>query len=163
MRKIFFIVTLSVIVSISLLAQPVEEISPQKAYQMVKDPSTYLIDGRSIAEYVFVGHPEMAYNVPLLFWSEKEHKLIPNDAFIQDIKKRFTQEDILIFICRSGKRSLKAANLAFKAGFRHVFSIKEGFEGNKDEKGYRIVDGWKNRRLPYTYQLKKELIYKPQK
>ncbi len=56
-----------------------------------------------------------------------------------------------------------AANLAYKAGFLHVFSIKEGFEGKSDEKGYRTVDGWKNRNLPYTYQLKKELIYHPQK
>jgi protein-arginine deiminase len=130
---------------------------------MLEQPSTYLVDVRTIAEYVFVGHPEMAFNIPLLFWSEMEQKMTTNKNFIQDIKSRFEEKDVLIFICRSGGRSLGAATLASRAGFLNVSSIKEGFEGEKDEKGYRTVDGWKNRNLPYTYQLKKELVYRPQK
>lgn len=55
---------------------------------------------------------------------------------------------------------MKAAKLAYEEGFTRVFSIKEGFEGKKDEKGYRTLNGWKNSGLPYTYQLKTELVYK---
>ncbi len=163
MKKIVLIITLSIAVTISLLSQTIKEISPEEGYQMLKQPSTYLVDVRSIAEYVFVGHPEMASNTPLLFWSEMEQKLTTNKNFIQDIRSQFEEKDVLIFICRSGGRSLGAANLAYKAGFHHVFNIKEGFEGENDEKGYRTVDGWKNRNLPYTYKLKKELVYHPQK
>lgn len=50
----------------------ITELSPQEAYEMAKNPTSYLIDVRSIAEYVFVGHPEMAYNIPSSFWSEEE-------------------------------------------------------------------------------------------
>ncbi|MCP2519054.1 rhodanese-like domain-containing protein [Candidatus Aminicenantes bacterium AC-335-A11] len=159
MRKsnLFFIILLSIF-SFSI-AQDIEEILPDEAYKMLKNPRTYLVDVRSIAEYVFIGHPEKAYNIPLMFWSEEKQKLIPNKNFIQDLKARFTKTDTLIFICRSGKRSLKAASIARKAGFLNVFSIKEGFEGEKDEQGHRTINGWKNRNLPYTYSLKKEFIY----
>ena len=85
MKKIVLILTLSIAVTISLLSQTIKEISPEEGYQMLKQPSTYLVDVRSIAEYVFVGHPEMASNTPLLFWSEMEQKLTPNKNFIQDI------------------------------------------------------------------------------
>ncbi|MCP2604881.1 rhodanese-like domain-containing protein [Candidatus Aminicenantes bacterium AH-873-B07] len=159
MRKISLTVIISLIFFSFIKAQDIEEILPHQAYQMLKNPKTHLIDVRSIAEYVFIGHPEMAYNIPLMFWSEKEQKLILNEKFIQDLESRFAKNDVLIFICRSGKRSLKAAKIAKQAGFLKVFSIKEGFEGEKDKKGYRTINGWKNRNLPYTYQLKKEFIY----
>ena len=108
---------------------------------MLEQPATYPVDVRTIAEYVFVGHPEMASNTPLLFWSEMEQKFTPNENFMQDINSQFEENDVLIFICRSGERGLGAAKLAYKAGFLYVFSIKEGFEGEKDKKGYRTVDG----------------------
>ncbi len=50
-------------------SQEITELSPQEAYEMSQNPSSYLIDVRSIAEYVFVGHPEMAYNIPSSFSS----------------------------------------------------------------------------------------------
>jgi rhodanese-related sulfurtransferase len=160
MKKIVFILASLILFSCFTFAQTIEEISSQKAFQMLKNPSTYLIDVRSIAEYVFIGHPEMAYNIPLMFWSEKQQKLISNENFLTKIKLSFKKADILIFICRSGGRSLKTATMAKQSGFPKVFSIKEGFEGKKDEKGYRSINGWKNNELPYTYQVKKELSYR---
>ena len=154
------ILAISIISPFLILAQNAGEISPEKAYQMLKDPSIYLVDVRSIAEYVFVGHPERAYNVPITFWNEEEQILNLNDNFIHDIRSRFKENDTLIFICRSGVRSLRAAEMAKHAGFIKIYSINEGFEGEEDERGYRTVNGWKNRGLPYTYDLKIELIYK---
>ena len=145
-----------------VIPQDVEEISPQKAFEMLRNPSTYLIDVRSIAEYVFIEHPEMAANIPLMFWSEKKQKLIENTNFLQNVEPLFKKEDTLIFICRSGGRSLKAAKLAKNSGFCNVLSIEEGFEGKKDKKGLRTINGWKNRQLPYTYELNESLIYQPQ-
>lgn len=159
MKKIASLFFFLILLSCSILSQ-IKEISPQKAYQKLKNSSTYLIDVRSVAEYVFVGHPEVAFNIPIKFWGEKEQKLIPNENFLQSVKSRFKNDDVLIFICRSGGRSLEAAKLANQEGFKKVFSIKTGFEGEKDEQGLRTLNGWKNRELPYTYKVKEELKYR---
>jgi rhodanese-related sulfurtransferase len=159
MRKVSLALIVLLIFPIHILAQGVEEILPEKAYEMLKNPKTFLVDVRSIAEYVFIGHPKMAYNIPLMFWSEEEQELVPNDHFIQDLKSRFKEEEVLIFMCRSGGRSSRAAKRATQEGFINVYNLKEGFEGEKDSQGYRTINGWKNRGLPYTYDLKNELIY----
>ena len=119
----------------------------------------HLVDVRSIAEYVFIGHPEMAHNIPLSFWDEKIQDFVSNETFVQDLKSRFKTDDRLIFICRSGGRSLRAARMAQKAGFERIFNITLGFEGEKNTEGYRVVNGWKNS-LPYTYDLDGRRIYR---
>lgn len=151
---------LLVVFNVCISSEEVPEITPQQAFQMVQKENTYLIDVRSIAEYVFMGHPEMAYNVPLLFWSEMDQAFVPNQNFTEDIKKRFNPEDKLIFICRSGGRSMRAASLMNDAGYISVINVNEGFEGRIDKNGYRALGGWKNRSLPYVYEQKEELRYK---
>ncbi len=141
-------------------SQEITELSPQEAYELAKEPSSYLIDVRSIAEYVFVGHPEMAYNIPSSFWNEEEQGFLTNDTFIENLTALFKKSDILIFLCRSGGRSLRAANRVAQAGYRKVYNLTQGFEGAKDENGYRTTGGWKNSGVPYTYNLDKELVYK---
>jgi len=158
MKKIAFlwmgVLTLVCCVS----SQGIKDISSIEALELLKEPNTYLIDVRSIAEYVFVGHPAMAHNIPLSFWDEKKQDFVTNEAFIEDVKSRFKMDDRLIFICRSGGRSLRAARMVQQAGFGLVFNIQLGFEGDKDERGYRIVNGWKNS-LDYTYELDEKLLY----
>lgn len=161
MKKHSFVLGLLLIVfTACIFSEEVQEITPQQAFQMVKKENTYLIDVRSIAEYVFIGHPEMAYNVPLSFWNEMDQAFVPNQNFVEDIKKRFNPEDKLIFICRSGGRSMRAAQLMNDAGYTSVINVNEGFEGRIDENGYRTLGGWKNRNLPYVYDQKEELRYK---
>lgn len=159
MKKIAFlwmgVLTLVCCVS----SQEIKDISPDEALALLKEADTYLVDVRSVAEYVFVGHPAMAHNIPLSFWDEKKQDFVTNETFIEDVKSRFKMEDRLIFICRSGGRSLRAARMAQNAGFMKVFNIALGFEGEKNAEGYRIVDGWKNS-LPYTYELNDKLIYR---
>ncbi len=143
-----------------LLCQNVKEISPSEAFDLAKKADTYLIDVRTVAEYVYVGHPENAYNIPLLFWDEKQQIQKPNKDFLRDLASKFRKKDTLMFICRSGSRSLASARKAVSAGFRKVFNVKEGFEGKKDEKGYRTIGGWKNTGLPYTYELRAKFGYR---
>ena len=45
-----------------------------------------------------------------------------------------------------------------QAGFLNSYSVNEGFEGEKDEQGYRTLGGWKNK-LPYTYDTNTKLEY----
>ncbi len=143
------------------LGQDIENVTPQKALDLIREPGTFLVDVRSVAEYVLVGHPVRAHNIPLTFWSETEQKLVPNDNFVQDLRTRFKAQDILVFICRSGGRSIRAAQAAREAGYARVINVKEGFEGKKDDKGYFSIGGWKPAGLPYTYEVDPELAYKP--
>jgi rhodanese-related sulfurtransferase len=159
MRKLILIMIGAVILAGFHFPQEVKEVSPSEAYDLVKKADTYLIDVRTIAEYVFVGHPENAYNLPLQFWNERAQSQVRNRNFLRDIASRFTKEDTLIFICRSGNRSPVAAQMAMNAGYQNVFNVPEGFESRKDEDGYRTVEGWKNRGLPYTYKLEQKYIY----
>ncbi len=142
-------------------AHEIENIDSRQAFEQAQQPLTYLIDVRSMAEYSFVGHPLRAYNIPLSFWDEKAQKLVANERFIQDLKNHFQPSDRLVFLCRSGGRSLRAARAAMAAGFTHVATVSDGFEGEADENGYRTRSGWKNSGLPYTYELDHALTYRP--
>jgi len=148
------------LVSLFCAAQDIPALSSREAFQTLDKSDTYLIDVRTISEYVYVGHPVMAYSVPIGFWDEEGIREIPNANFEEDLKARFKVGDRLIFICRSGRRSLVAAGRAVEAGFKDSFNVKEGFEGGKDSRGLRTVDGWKNEGLPYTYTIDQRLMYK---
>jgi rhodanese-related sulfurtransferase len=160
MRTFIYSMIFFAFLSGPLLCQGVKEISPPEAFELVNDDDTYLIDVRTIAEYVFVGHPADAHSLPLLFWDEGGQTQVPNKDFLRDLTSRFKKEDTLVFICRSANRSLEAARMALGAGFQKVFNVEEGFEGKKDEKGYRTIGGWKNRGLPYTYELNEKFTYR---
>jgi rhodanese-related sulfurtransferase len=163
MKKFAYgLIALAALAALSF-GQDIENIDPSKALELIKNPSTYLVDVRSVAEYVFVGHAVRAYNIPLSFWSETEQKLVANDHFVNDLRSRFKADDVLIFVCRSGGRSLRAAQAAQEAGYKKVINVKEGFEGKKDEKGLFSIGGWKSAGLPYTYDIDPDLVYKPAK
>lgn len=152
------------------------DLTPVEAFKMVeKDPEhTFLVDCRTRAEYQYVGHPENAYNIPLRFLSatpgKKGYIEIDNHDFAKALLARFNPKtDTLIILCRSGNRSCTACNEAIKAGFSEekVFNMMGGFEGgkNKNKKssfyGQRWAGGWKLEGLPWTYKMKKELMYQP--
>ena len=56
----------------------------------------------------------------------------------------------IYFICRSGGRSLAAAQAARAAGYKHVYNVKDGFEGPPDARAHRgAIAGWKADGLPW--------------
>ena len=139
-----------------------------EAYDMWKaNPDKIkIIDVRIPEEYSFVGHPPMAYNIPSKLWTgkwneeKKDYVLEDNPDFTTQVKKQFTQNDTIMIMCRSGHRSAAAVNLLTKAGFTNVYTIVDGFEGEKVN-GKRMTDGWKNSSAPWTYDLDTKLIYMP--
>jgi len=159
MRKFILTASLLFLLKSAGGSQSVESLMPGRAYEMTKSEATYLVDVRSIAEYVLIGHPTMAHNIPITFWSEQERGFTANPNFIKDLQARFKPDDTLIFLCRSGGRSRKAAESARLAGFKRTFNISEGFEGELDSDGYRTIGGWKNSGLPYTYKIDPSLAY----
>jgi rhodanese-related sulfurtransferase len=75
----------------------------------------------------------------------------PNAAFNDQLKEAgFTPDQHIYFICRSGQRSLAAAQAAQAAGFPHAYNVAEGFEGGVDAQGHRgVAAGWKAKGLPW--------------
>ena len=58
----------------------------------------------------------------------------------------------MLLLCRSGKRSVLAAEAAAAAGFTHVFNVLEGFEGEIDAHLHRGgSDGWRFHGLPWRH------------
>ena len=153
--------------------------TPQQALDTMKSQpdNTLFIDVRTREEVNFLGMPTVAdANIPYMKlnewfnWNEKKKnfKMEVNSEFIDDITNRLTnknlsKEDKIIFICRSGSRSAKATDLLAKLGYTNVYSVTEGFEGDKskngDLKGQRVVNGWKNHNLPWSYKLEKNKMY----
>ena len=136
-------------------------IDSKKSYKLVMDnlSTTFIIDVRTMAEYEFVGHPDLPNDVPNI-----PYKFYPtwevNKNFVKKVEGRYKKEDTIITLCRSGKRAKAAAKLLKDSGFQKVFYMTDSFEGPKDKKGHRTVGGWKVNNLPYTYKLKDHLVYR---
>ena len=129
-------------------------LSPQKAYTLLQTNSTAkLIDIRSSMEYLFVGHPVGAVHIPWI--DDPEWSINPN--FVSEAIRLASKEDDarplenpLLLICRSGMRTLQAANVLIDAGFTQIIHINEGFEGNRDNNFQRsTIGGWRYHGLPW--------------
>ena len=133
------------------------------------------IDIRSPAEIMFVGIPDsMDINIPLFSpnyseWNEVErsYPMEKNDRFNMQIdeaikSRNMTRKDSIVLLCRSGKRSAKAASMLHNQGYAQVYTVVDGFEGDKVKtglnKGKRMVNGWKNSQLPWGYTLDRNKI-----
>lgn len=148
-----------------------------EAYDMWKaaPDKVNIVDVRTPEEYDFLGHPAMAANVPSQLWAgvfdpaKKAYPLADNPRFVEDMKRRYKQGDAIMLLCRSGHRSAAAANKLIEAGFSNVYSIVDGFEGDKiaDQAspnfGKRLHDGWRNSKAPWTTDLDEKLVYLPTK
>jgi rhodanese-related sulfurtransferase len=150
-------------------------ITSKQAYEMWKHDSERImvLDVRTLEEYIYIGHPSMAYNIPLAFqvyeWDAvKNHfPMKPNPDFISQVKKIASRDDTILVTCRSGGRSSMAVNQLAEAGFKYVYNITDGFEGdmiNDPEsvfQGQRMKNGWKNSGVPWTYKLDPKLMLVP--
>jgi len=147
-----------------------------------KNPSTSLfLDVRTPAETAFVGMPAMVdANVPYMVepdfptWDDVRStlKLELNPDFLAEVRRRLsakalTPDSPVVLICRSGDRSAAASNLLAEAGFKTVYTVVDGFEGdlatNGPNTGRRTVNGWKNSSLPWSYRLDRSKMYKLEK
>jgi len=98
---------------------------------------------------------------------KKSFVMQDNPRFVRDVRKAFKKDDTILVMCRSGGRSAKSVDKLAKAGFKNVYNIIDGFEGeqvkdkNSPQYGKRAKDGWRNSDVPWTYDLDVELIYLP--
>jgi rhodanese-related sulfurtransferase len=132
----------------------VQNVPPTQVWEALQsDPQARLVDVRTDVEWNFVGIPELSsagQEVLLVPWQVYPTMQV-NAAFVADLKAAgLTTENRIFFICRSGVRSLAAAQAARAAGFFHVFNVADGFEGPVDAAGHRgAAAGWKADSLPW--------------
>ncbi|RAM38973.1 rhodanese-like domain-containing protein [Arthrobacter globiformis] len=128
------------------------DLTPQDAWAKLEQGAV-LVDVRTEGEWAHIGVPETASansqrNDPLFIqWTFPGG--IPNPNFVEQLKQQAPEDTgvELVFLCRSGQRSIAAAIAATQAGFT-AYNVLEGFEGEPDRYGERTVNGWKNRGLP---------------
>lgn len=123
-------------------------LTPQEAFQVLQHaPSAKLVDVRARAEWDLTG---MIPGSVQIEW-QTYPGWVANPYFLQQLKQSVDPESLLLFICRSGGRSHKAAEAATQAGFGECYNVLEGFEGDRDKVSQqRIVNGWKKAGLPWT-------------
>lgn len=132
----------------------VENVPPVRTWEALKaDPQAQLVDVRTDVEWNFVGVPDLAdagKQAVLLPW-QTYPTMQRNAAFEEQLAQAgFTAEHHIYFLCRSGVRSLAAAQAAREAGFPNVYNVADGFEGPVDRDGHRgVAAGWKADGLPW--------------
>ena len=149
-------------------------LTAQQAYAMweAEPEGVHIIDVRTPEEYIFVGHAQMARNIPLAFveyeWdADKDEPVVrANPDLVPNVMSLFRPTDTLVVMCRSGGRSAVAVNVLAKAGFEDVYNVIDGFEGDMVDdptsafRGKRMKNGWKNSGSPWTYECDPELLWR---
>ncbi len=150
-------------------------VTAKEAYEKWKsDPDKVkVIDVRTPEEFLFVGHPTMAWKIPVAVQSyewdpEKKHyPMKPLPDFVSRVRGVANSDDTLMLMCRSGGRSAIAVNFLAQAGFKHVYNIVDGMEGDAVDDpdsvflGQRLKNGWKNSGCPWTYKLTPDRMVLP--
>ena len=109
-------------------------VTAKEAYEKWKaEPEKVMIlDVRTPEEYLFVGHPAMAWKIPLAGqtyeWDAEKGQfpMKPLPDFVDRVKEVANPDDTIMAMCRSGGRSAMAVNALAKAGFKNVYNIIDG-------------------------------------
>ena len=184
-------VTLISVFSAAALAAPVPEspdrqtswglyVDSREAYEMKtgKDGQMMLfVDVRDPIEIMFTGFTDTVdVNIPYLIsnpqkWNDKKnvYAMELNRSFESQVARALSErglskDDTVILMCRSGgERGAPSAKALEGKGYRQVYVVTDGFEGEtvKDgpKKNWRLVNGWKNSDLPWSYKLNPKKMY----
>lgn len=123
------------------------ELTPQEASDLLLlAPGAKIVDVRTRAEWDWVGRVAGAVEIE---WNQYPGG-VRNPNFMAELKRQVDPEALVMFLCRSGVRSVAAASAATEAGYNSCFNILEGFEGDKDANGHRnTIGGWRKAGLPW--------------
>ena len=110
----------------------IEDVPPRQVWEaLMSNPAAALCDCRTNAEWNFVGLPDLSQTgkQPVLIQWQVFPAMQPNPKFLE---------------------ALAAAQAAKAAGYKHVYNVRDGFEGPPDARGHRgLVGGWKADGLPW--------------
>ncbi len=130
------------------------DISAAEAWERLKaDPKAQLVDVRTVAEWNFVGLPDLSSlsrQAHCIEWQSFPTGA-RNPGFVVEAGQTLGDKSApVLLLCRSGARSRAAAIALTEAGFAQAFNIAGGFEGDPDGEGHRgNRNGWKADNLPW--------------
>jgi rhodanese-related sulfurtransferase len=132
----------------------VESISPRHTWAALQaDAAARMVDVRTDAEWTYVGLPDLsaAGKQPVLLSWQIFPTMQVDGAFVDRLREAgLAPGQPLYFICRTGSRSLTAAQAAERGGFTRTYNVANGFEGPMDAAGHRgHISGWKADGLPW--------------
>lgn len=135
------------------------EVGPREAWKILsEDKAAVLVDVRTRPEWSFTGVPDLSAvgKEPVLLEWKSWPDMAPNPAFAGALMEKVSGlPSCLLFLCRSGARSMQAAEAASEAlrkrGMRvDCINVAEGFEGDLDRDEHRGgLNGWKARGLAW--------------
>ncbi|MEI2638384.1 MAG: rhodanese-like domain-containing protein [Microthrixaceae bacterium] len=118
--------------------------SPQETQKLITEEGYVHVDVRTQAEYE-AGHPAGALNVPSMLAGPAG--MVPNPDFMRVMSALFPKDAKLVLDCRSGARSLRAAEMLVSAGFTGIADQRAGFAGTRTPSG-AMEPGWADAGLP---------------
>lgn len=124
------------------------DLAPAQAWDKLS-LGAVLLDVRTDGEWAHIGVPDISSlgaEPVFIQWNFANGSL--NTSFATELAAAVPADKPLVVLCRSGARSIAAAQAATAAGYT-AFNVLEGFEGESDRFGDRSINGWKNRRLPW--------------
>jgi rhodanese-related sulfurtransferase len=133
------------------------DLTASEAWRFLEEDSdALLIDVRTIAEWIYVGLPDISRlgrTVVCVQWNAWPQMAV-NPEFVSHLEAEgVSRERPLLLICRSGVRSRDAAVALTAAGFGPCYNVSDGFEGDLDDTKHRgIRNGWKVAGLPWIQQ-----------
>lgn len=126
------------------------DVNPEQAWELLStNPDAVLVDVRTQAEWTFVGVPDTSSaGRPAVFveWNTARGR---NPDFVEELQAHGVTKGPVLFICRSGVRSVAAAEAATAAGIGPSFNVTQGFEGPLDPAKHRGGSGWRASGLPW--------------
>jgi rhodanese-related sulfurtransferase len=121
------------------------DVSPELAWSWVQSGEAVLVDVRTDAERTWVGFVPGAQTLAWKQWPG----MAMNPEFDAGIQALGADGQKLVLLCRSGVRSIAAAQRATELGVE-AYNILEGFEGDPDAHAQRgRKGGWRLRGLPW--------------
>lgn len=137
----------------------ISEVGPREAWKILsEDKGAVLVDVRTRPEWSFTGVPDLSDigKDPILLEWKSWPDMTPNPGFAGELLEKVSGlPSRLLFLCRSGARSMQAAEAAAEA-LRdrgtpvECINVAEGFEGDLDRDDHRGgLNGWKARGLAW--------------
>ena len=129
------------------------------AYALLeRDSASVLIDVRTQAEWTYVGTPglQTVGKTPLFLEWQSYPSMAVDPNFAARLEAQLQSAGVergapLVFLCRSGARSRRAAIAMTSAGWAPCFNVSDGFEGPLDDSRRRGESGgWKAGGLPWA-------------
>ncbi|MBI4756409.1 MAG: rhodanese-like domain-containing protein [Betaproteobacteria bacterium] len=122
-------------------------LTPGEAWEVLQlAPGAKMLDIRTRAELDYVGRIPGIVEIE---WHAYGMRTL-NPHFLQQLRQQVDPESLVMFICRSGRRSHAAAAFATQSGYCECYNVLEGFQGDKDANAHRdTVGGWRRAGLPW--------------